>query len=134
MTGTTHKWIRESVSSEDAPSAIGPYSQAVAAGPLVFASGQLGIKPGTKELVSDDVGEQTRQAMENLAGVLDAGGSTLEMILRTEIYLKNIKDFSVVNEVYGSCFDLDPPARITVEVAELPMGAKVEISAVALRD
>ena len=134
MTKITDKWVRESVNTEEAPSAIGPYSQAIAAGPLIFASGQLGIKPGTKEFVSKEAAGQAKQAMENLASVLVEGGSSLDMILKTEIYLSDMKDFKEVNEVYGSCFDVDPPSRITVEVSDLPMGAKVEISAVALRD
>lgn len=134
MTDLDLKWIREIISTKEAPEAVGAYSQATAAGPLVFCSGQLALKPGTKELAGNTIQEQTRQAMENLAAVLDAAGSSLDMILKTTVYLGDMNDFGVFNSVYGSFFEDDPPARAAVQVARLPLDALVEIEAVALRD
>ena len=121
-----------SVHSKDAPAAIGPYSQAIVAGDLLFCSGQIGLDPGTGELVSEDVGEQARQVMQNLQAVLHAAGTTLDQVVKTTIYLMDFGDFSEVNQIYGSFFEADPPARATVQVSGLPLGARVEIEAVAL--
>jgi 2-iminobutanoate/2-iminopropanoate deaminase len=134
MTTGFSKWIREIVSTPDAPGAIGPYSQAVAAGPLIFVSGQIGIVPDTGVLAGDNIEDQTKQAMENIAAILDQAGSGLDRILRTSVYLRDMNNFSGMNDIYGSYFDADPPARITLEASNLPLGGKVMISAVALRD
>jgi 2-iminobutanoate/2-iminopropanoate deaminase len=119
---------------DEAPAAVGPYSQAVAAGPLVFCSGQIGLDPKTMVLSGDTLEDQTRQAMENLAAVLDCAGSSLEMVVKTTVYLKNILDFGKFNEIYDTFFEDEPPARAAVQVADLPISALVMIDAVALRD
>ena len=120
------------VSTAKAPAAIGPYSQAVAFGELVFCSGQVALDPATGELVGDGVEEQTRQALENLAAVLAAAGSGLERVLRTTVYLRDMGDFAAMNAVYAGFFPGEsPPARATVEVAGLPKDARVEIDCIA---
>lgn len=122
---------RTVISSSRAPAAIGPYSQAIRAGGLLFCSGQIPLDPETGEMVGDDAASQTRQVMANLAAVLDAAGATLESVVRCTIFLANMDDFQAVNVVYGMSFPSDPPARETVGVAALPKGALVEISAIA---
>jgi len=124
---------RNIVHTDDAPRAIGPYSQAVAAGGVVYCSGQIALDPKTGELVTGDVRAQTKQVMENLRAVLDAAGSSLASVLKTTIYLQNLGDFAAVNEVYGGYFSSEPPARATVQVAALPRAAQVEIDAIALQ-
>jgi 2-iminobutanoate/2-iminopropanoate deaminase len=124
---------REQVSTSGAPAAIGPYSQAIATGELVFASGQIALDPGTGQLAGDDVREQTRRALQNLMAVLGAAGSSLEQVVKTTVFLTRMSDFAAMNEVYAEYFAQTPPARSTVAVAELPRGARVEIEAVALR-
>jgi 2-iminobutanoate/2-iminopropanoate deaminase len=119
------------ISTNKAPQAIGPYSQAIQAGPFLFVSGQISIDPATGELVLGDIQSQTRRVMENIQGVLEAVGSSLNSVVKTTIYLKNLDDFTTVNEVYGSYFKEAPPARATVEVSGLPKGVGVEIEAVA---
>ena len=121
-----------SIHSEDAPAAIGPYSQAIRAGDLLFCSGQLGLDPRTGKLVSDDVAEQARRVMQNLQAVLAAADATLAQVAKTTIYLVDLADFGRVNEVYGSFFEADAPARATVQVSALPLGARVEVEAVAV--
>jgi 2-iminobutanoate/2-iminopropanoate deaminase len=125
---------RSIVSTADAPKAIGPYSQAVRAGQLVFLSGQIPLDPASGEMVGGaDVEAQTRQVMANLAAVLAAAGSGFQHVVKTTIFLTDLADFTRVNEVYGAAFDgVQPPARATVQVAALPRGAKVEIDAIAL--
>lgn len=123
---------RVSVHSDAAPKAIGPYSQAVRVGNLLFCSGQIGLDPGSGKLVSDDVAQQTRQVMQNLQAVLQAGGADFTRVAKTTIYLADLADFAVVNEIYGSYFHSDPPARATVQVAALPLGSRVEVEAVAV--
>jgi 2-iminobutanoate/2-iminopropanoate deaminase len=120
------------ISTERAPAAIGPYSQAVSAGGLVFLSGQIPIDPATRALVPGDVRRQTRQVLDNLKAVLAASGATLGDVVKTTIYLTNLADFNAVNEIYAETFSAEPPARATVGVAALPMGAKVEIDAIAV--
>jgi len=120
------------ISTDQAPAAIGPYSQAVQAGGLLFCSGQIPLDPATGELVSGDIRQETRRVMENLHGVLQAAGCDFGQVLRTTIYLVDMADFPVVNEVYGEFFPAVKPARATVAVAALPKGARVEIDAVAL--
>ncbi len=123
---------RQTVHAAEAPAAIGPYSHAVRSGGLLFCSGQIPLDPKTGELVPGDVRAQTRQVMENLGAVLTAGGASYASVVKTTIYLADLKDFAAVNEVYGSYFKEAAPARATVQVAGLPRGALVEIDAVAL--
>ncbi|MFH2114614.1 MAG: RidA family protein [Spirochaetota bacterium] len=118
------------IATKNAPGALGPYSQGIKLTDLIFCSGQLGLNPATGELV-DGVKAQAEQAMKNLKAVLEAGGSSLDKIVKTTIFLKNMGDFPVVNEAYGSFFPGDKPARSTVEVAALPKGGLVEIEAIA---
>ena len=131
---------REIVSSDQAPKAIGPYSQAVAidlspgaAGRMIFCSGQIPLDPASGEMVgAGDVRVQTERVLQNLDAVLRAGGASLAAVVKTTIYLADLQDFGAVNEVYGRYFPDRPPARATVEVAGLPRGAMVEIDAIAL--
>jgi 2-iminobutanoate/2-iminopropanoate deaminase len=120
------------ISTENAPAAIGPYSQAVSVGGLVFLSGQIPIDPATRALVPGDIRRQTRQVLDNLKAVLTASGATLDDVVKTTIYLTNLAEFTAVNEIYAETFSAKPPARATVGVAALPMGAKVEIDAIAV--
>jgi 2-iminobutanoate/2-iminopropanoate deaminase len=116
-----------------APAAIGPYSQAVKMGDLVFCSGQIALDPKTGQLVGGgDVAAQTRQVLANLAAVLEAAGSRMSQVVKTTIYLADMGDFAVVNQVYGESFAAAPPARATVEVSRLPRDARVEIDAIAV--
>jgi 2-iminobutanoate/2-iminopropanoate deaminase len=119
------------VSTADAPKAIGPYSQAIRAGHLLFASGQIPLDPATGSLVDGDVAAQTRRVMENLGAVLEAAGLSFASVVRTTIYVADMNDFARVNDVYGSYFREPYPARATVQVARLPKDARVEIDAVA---
>jgi 2-iminobutanoate/2-iminopropanoate deaminase len=119
------------ISTLEAPSAIGPYSQAIAYGGLIFCSGQIPLDPKTGELPSEGVEAETHQVMKNLQAVLRAAGSDLSEILRTTIYLQNLENFAKVNEVYASYLSKPYPARATVQVAKLPRGASVEIDAIA---
>lgn len=125
--------VRSSVTAPDAPAAIGPYSQAIRAGQLVFLSGQIPLDPATGELVGgDDVDAQTKQVMRNLGAVLKAAGLNFEHVVKSTIYLTDLSDFALVNREYGAHFEgVAPPARATVEVAALPRGAKVEIEMIA---
>jgi 2-iminobutanoate/2-iminopropanoate deaminase len=124
---------KEIISTEEAPTAIGPYSQAVRVGSLVFLSGQIPLDPKTGELAKGDVAEQTRRIMENLGAVLRAAGVGFSEVVRSTIYLTNLADFGKVNDVYGSYFPSEPPARATIGVASLPRGASVEIEMIAHR-
>lgn len=119
------------ISTDSAPAAIGPYSQAISMGGLVFCSGQVPFDPATMELVSGSIAEETKQCVRNLEAVLTEAGSGLEHIVRTTIYVTNMDDFGEVNEAYGSFFPNDPPARATVGVSALPKGARVEIDCIA---
>lgn len=134
MTGHEFKWIKEIIETEEAPAAVGPYSQATAAGPLVFCSGSIGLIPGTKRFAGESIEEQTKQVMENIAAILDSAGSSLEMILKTTVYLADIDDFRAFNNVYATFFESDPPARAAIQAASLPLNARVMIDAFALRD
>ena len=120
------------VSSADAPAAIGPYSQAIGAGQLVFCSGQLPIVPATGNLVGDDIGAQARQVLENMGAVLKAAGSSYDQVVKTTVFLTDLSDFAAMNSVYAEFFPGASPARSTIQVAALPKGAKVEIEAIAL--
>lgn len=121
------------VSTDQAPAAIGPYSQAVAHGDLLFCSGQISLLPTGEGPVGADATEQTEQIMKNIAAVLSAGGSSFEKVIKTTIFLIDMADFAAVNEVYGRHFGEHPPARSTVAVSALPKGARVEIEVVAAR-
>jgi len=123
---------RTIVETKNAPGAIGPYSQAVKTSSLVFVSGQLAIDPATGELMNGDIQVETRQAMHNLKNVLEAAGSSLQKVIKTTLFIKDMNNFPVINEVYGDFFQSDPPARACVEVARLPKDANVEIEAVGL--
>jgi 2-iminobutanoate/2-iminopropanoate deaminase len=114
-----------------APTPIGPYSQAIKAGELVFASGQLGLNQATGELAGPEAASQAKKALEHLQAILEASGSAMIRVVKTTIFLTDMADFAAVNEVYGQFFPVDPPARSTVQVAALPKGAKVEIEAIA---
>ena len=122
---------KQVISTENAPAAIGPYSQAVRVGDLIYSAGQIALVPETGKLIEGDIETQTHQVMENLAAVLQAAGSSLTQVVKTTIFVTNISDFAKVNQVYGSFFQDDPPARSTVQVAALPLGANVEIEVVA---
>ena len=123
--------MKQAVSSPDAPKAIGPYSQAVRAGQLLFLSGQVPLDPATGEIVSGDIAAQTRRVFENLAAVLKAGGRSFSDVVRTTVFLADMNDFAEVNKVYGSYFSEPYPARATVQVARLPKDARVEIDLIA---
>jgi len=125
--------MKKIISTENAPKAVGPYSQAVQYGDLLFCSGQLPIDPAVGKVVEGGIEAQTRQAMENLKAVLAAAGMDFSNLIRTGIFLEDLNDFKVVNEIYGSYFKGDFPARATVQVAKLPLAVKVEIEAVAGR-
>ncbi len=124
--------MKEIISTEKAPAAIGPYSQAIRAGEMLFCSGQIPIDPATGEFVSDDVAEQTEQVLKNLSAVLEAGGSDLGKVVKTTVFLADMGDFTAMNEVYGRYFSDNKPARATVQAARLPRDARVEIECVAL--
>ena len=121
----------KTVQTEDAPKAIGPYSQATLAGDLVFCSGQIGLDPNTGEFVQGGVKEQTAQVFKNLEAVLQAAGARLDAVVMVNVYLKSMNDFKDMNDVYAEIFGDHKPARATVAVAELPKNALVEISCVA---
>jgi len=123
--------MREAISSDGAPKAIGPYSQAVRAGQLLFLSGQVPLDPATGQLVGGDIAAQTRRVMDNLGAVLNAAGLSFANVVRTTIFLADINDFAAVNDVYGGYFSAPAPARATVQVARLPKDARVEIDAIA---
>ncbi len=124
--------MREIIKTDHAPAAIGPYSQAVADGGLVFTSGQIPLLPDGS-LVEGDIEAQTRQVLANLAAVLEAAGSSLEQVLKCTVFLKDLDDFAAMNAVYSEVFLSEQPARSTVQVAKLPLDVRVEIEAVALR-
>ena len=122
---------KEIVSTDNAPKAIGPYSQAIRFDRQVFVSGQIPMDPKSGEVVSGDIKKQTRQVIENLRGVLEASGSSLQNVLRTTIFLTNINDYTMVNETYTQYFGSFPPARSTVQVSGLPKNVHIEIDAIA---
>ena len=124
--------MKRIIKTADAPQAIGPYSQAVVAGGLVFVSGQIPIDPATGEFIPGGIAEQTVQVLRNVSKVLEAAGTGLERVVRTTVFLADMNDFAAMNEVYASFFPDSPPARSTVQAAGLPRGARVEIDAIAL--
>ena len=124
--------MRDVIATKAAPQAIGPYSQAIRANGLVFVSGQVAIDPANQQVISGDVVVQTERVLRNLSAILNAAGSGLEKVVRSTVFLKNMGDFTAMNEVYGRYFKLAPPARSTVEVSRLPKDVLVEIDAIAL--
>lgn len=124
--------MREIIATDQAPKAIGPYSQAIRAQGLIFTSGQIAIDPATQQVIAGDVSEQTDRVLQNLAAILKESGSNLGNVLRCTVFLKNMSDFAAMNEVYGRYFKENPPARSTVEVARLPKDVLVEIDVIAL--
>jgi len=124
--------VKEAIQTSNAPQAIGPYSQAIKTdcSKLVFCSGQIPLDPQTKKIVGETAAEQCRQVMDNLNEVIKAAGGTFENVVKTTIFLTDLKDFAQVNEVYGAYFESDPPARATIQAAGLPMAVKVEIDAI----
>jgi 2-iminobutanoate/2-iminopropanoate deaminase len=123
--------MKKIISTSDAPAAIGPYSQAIRSGNFVFCSGQIPLDPKSGQMVSDDIGAQTRRVLDNVSGVLKSEGLSLVDVLKTTIFLTDLGNFQIVNEIYGSYFNNQPPARSTVQVSALPKGAKVEIEVIA---
>ena len=126
--------VKQIIATDRAPRAIGPYSQAVRAGNLVFASGQIPIDPATGEFVAGGVAEQTDQVLRNLTSVFAAAGVELNQIVKTTVFLADMEDFAAMNEVYGRFFGAQPPARATVQAARLPRDARVEIEAIAVSE
>ena len=124
--------MKETISTDNAPGAIGPYSQAVKTGNMVFCSGQIPIDPATGEFVSGDVAEQTRQVLKNLSAVLEAAGADLNNVVKTTVFLADMNDFTAMNEVYAEFFSENKPARATVQAARLPRDARVEIDCIAV--
>lgn len=125
--------MKKIILTDKAPKPIGPYSQAVQAGPLLYCSGQIPLSPETNEVVSQEIGPQADQVMKNIQAVLQAAGVGFENIVKTTIFLIDMKDFATVNEIYGKYFSKDHPARSTIAVQALPKGVKVEIEVVAYR-
>ena len=126
--------VKQIIATDRAPRAIGPYSQAVRAGNLVFASGQIPIDPATGEFVAGGIAEQTDQVLRNLTSVFAAAGVELNQIVKTTVFLADMEDFAAMNEVYGRFFGAQPPARATVQAARLPRDARVEIEAIAVSE
>ena len=124
--------MKEIISTETAPGAIGPYSQAIKSGGLVFCSGQIPIDPATGNFVSENVSEQTEQVLKNLDAVLAAAGTSLAGVVKTTVFLADMNDFAEMNEVYGRFFNENKPARATVQAARLPRDARVEIDCIAV--
>ena len=123
--------MREAVSSDQAPAAIGPYSQAIKAGSLLFVSGQIPLDPVTGAMVDGDIAAQTHRVFANLKAILEAAGASFDNVVRTTVYLADMNDFGTVNEIYGTYFSSPAPARATVQAARLPKDARVEIDVIA---
>ncbi len=124
--------MREAISTAGAPRAIGPYSQAIRAGNLLFVSGQIALDPSSGNLVPGGIGAETRQVLQNLAKILEAAGASLNAVARTTVYLADLADFPAMNEVYGTFFSSPAPARSTIQAAGLPRDARVEIDVIAI--
>ena len=124
--------MRQAIQTQDAPQAIGPYSQAVKAGGLLFVSGQIPLDPSTGEMVKGDIKAQTEQVMKNIASILAAANVSFDHVVRTTIFLADLNDFAVVNKIYGNYFKTPEPARAAFQVARLPKDARIEIDAIAL--
>jgi 2-iminobutanoate/2-iminopropanoate deaminase len=126
--------MKKIISTNEAPAAVGPYSQAVRVANMVFCAGQIPLDPKSGQIVTGDISVQTKRVMENITAVLKAEGLTFEHIVKTTIFLTDLNDFQLVNEIYGSYFKQQPPARSTVQVSGLPKGARVEIEVIAMVD
>ncbi len=126
--------MKKIISTNEAPAAVGPYSQAVRAGSMVFCAGQIPLDPKSGQIVSGDISAQTRRVLDNITAVLKAESLTFEHIVKTTIFLTDLDDFQTVNEIYGSYFKQQPPARSTVQVSALPKGAHVEIEVIAMAE
>jgi len=126
--------MKKIISTADAPAAIGPYSQGIRVGSIIYYSGQIGLDPKTGQLVGGGISEQTRRVLENVGRLLKAEGLGFDNIVKTTIFLADMGDFQTVNEIYGSYFNQAPPARSTVQVAGLPRGARIEIEVIAVAD
>jgi 2-iminobutanoate/2-iminopropanoate deaminase len=125
---------RQIIATEEAPAAVGPYSQAVRVNNSIFTAGQIALDPATSKLVEGDIAAQTRRVLQNLSAVLEAAGSSLAQVIKTTVYLTDMDDFAAMNQVYAEFFPTDPPARTTVQVARLPLGARLEIEAIAVAE
>jgi 2-iminobutanoate/2-iminopropanoate deaminase len=126
--------MKKIISTSEAPDAVGPYSQAVRVGSTIYCAGQIPLDPKSGQIVPGDIGSQTRRVLDNIAAVLRSEGLTFENVAKTTIFLTDLGDFQTVNEIYGSYFKNQPPARSTVQVSALPKGANVEIEAIAVAD
>lgn len=126
--------MKKIISTSEAPGAIGPYSQAVRSGSFLFCSGQIPLDPKSGQIIPGDIAAQTRRVLDNIGAVLKAEDLTFDHVVKTTIFLTNLGDFQTVNEVYGSYFKQNPPARSTIQVAALPKGANVEIEVIAIAD
>ena len=124
--------MRDLIATADAPQAIGPYSQAIRANGFIFVSGQVAIDPANQQVIAGDVAAQSERVLKNLAAILKAAGSSLQQVVKSTVFLKNMADFAAMNEVYGRHFSAPYPARATVEVARLPKDVLVEIDVIAL--
>jgi len=125
--------MRDVVATGTAPQAIGPYSQAIKANGMVFTSGQIPIDPSTNQLISGDISAQTERVLNNVSAILESAGTSLQKVVKTTVFLKNMSEFAQMNEVYARFFGTNPPARSTVEVARLPKDVLVEIDVIALQ-
>ena len=123
--------MKKIVSTPDAPAAIGPYSQAIRSGSILFCAGQIPLDPRSGQIVPGDISEQTKRVLENIAAILKAEGLNFDHVVKTTIFLTSMSDFQSVNEIYGTYFRANPPARSTVAVSALPKGAKIEIEVIA---
>jgi len=124
--------MKQVITTDRGPQAIGPYSQAIKANGFIFISGQIAFDPATGKLVEGDIRAQTERVMENLKGIVEAAGSAMDRVVKTSVFLKDMNDFAAMNETYGRYFPSNPPARATVEVARLPRDVRVEIELIAL--
>jgi 2-iminobutanoate/2-iminopropanoate deaminase len=123
---------KQIIVTDKAPAAVGPYSQGVRVGDLIFTAGQIGLVPGTRDFAGPDIVSQTRRALLNIKAIVEAGGSCMELVVKTTVFLADIKEWPAMNEVYAEFFPVTPPGRSAVQVAGLPLGARVEVEAVAL--
>ncbi|MEN2984837.1 MAG: RidA family protein [Dictyoglomaceae bacterium] len=123
---------KEVLITNKAPKAIGPYSQAIKVGNFIFISGQIPIDPNTGEVIEGDIREQTKRVLENIKGILESVSCSLNNVIKTTVFLKNLDDFSAMNEIYATYFPENPPARSTIEVSRLPKGVSIEIEAIAI--
>jgi 2-iminobutanoate/2-iminopropanoate deaminase len=129
--GADGELMKQVIASENAPKALGPYSQAIRANGMIFCSGQVALDPATNQIVEGDVSKQTERVLKNLSAVLAAARTSLDKVVKTTVFLKNMGDFAAMNEIYGKFFTAQPPARSTVEVARLPKDVLVEIDVIA---